>query len=114
MRWKQFFTPVQSFGAEQARQYIADHSGNAYTILDVRQPNEYESGHIPGAKLVPLPDLTDRLAEIDSQKPAIVYCAVGGRSRVAAQMLSGKGWPLSAKRKKGLSCSAAMNHRKKP
>ena len=57
MRWKQFFTPVQSFDAEQARQYIADHSGNAYTILDVRQPNEYESGHIPGAKLVPLPDV---------------------------------------------------------
>ena len=92
MRWKQFFTPVQSFSAEQARQFIADHSGNTYTILDVRQPNEYESGHIPGAKLVPLPELTDRLSEIDSQKPAIVYCAVGGRSRVAAQMLSGKGF----------------------
>ncbi|MDF1593313.1 MAG: rhodanese-like domain-containing protein [Desulfobacterales bacterium] len=92
MRWKQFFTPVQSFDAEQARQYIADHSGSAYTILDVRQPNEYESGHIPGAKLIPLPDLTDRLAEIDPKKPAIVYCAVGGRSRVAAQMLSGKGY----------------------
>lgn len=92
MRWKQFFTPVQSFDAEQARQYIADHTGNAYTILDVRQPNEYENGHIPGAKLIPLPDLTDRLAEIDPQKPAIVYCAVGGRSRVAAQMLSGKGY----------------------
>ncbi|MFH1993396.1 MAG: rhodanese-like domain-containing protein [Pseudomonadota bacterium] len=92
MRWKQFFTPVQSFSAEQARQFIAEHSGDDYTILDVRQPNEYESGHIPGAKLIPLPDLTDRLAEIDSQKPAIVYCAIGGRSRVAAQMLSGKGF----------------------
>jgi len=92
MRWKQFFTPVQSFDAEQARKYMADHPQDAYTILDVRQPVEYESGHIPGAKLIPLPDLTDRLTEIDSQKPAIVYCAVGGRSRVAAQMLSGKGY----------------------
>jgi len=92
MRWKQFFTPVQSFDAEQARTYMADHPQEAFTILDVRQPVEYESGHIPGAKLIPLPDLTDRLSEIDSQKPAIVYCAVGGRSRVAAQMLSGKGY----------------------
>jgi len=92
MRWKQFFTPVESFDAEQARQYVSDHLHDAFTLLDVRQPNEYESGHIPGAKLIPLPDLTDRLAEIDPQKPALVYCAIGGRSRVAAQMLSGKGF----------------------
>jgi len=92
MRWKQFFTPVQSFNAEQARAYMADHSHREFTILDVRQSKEYESGHIPGAKLIPLPDLMDRLPEIDPQKPAIVYCAVGGRSRVAAQMLSGKGF----------------------
>ena len=92
MRWKQFFTPVQSLDAEQARKYMADHPLDTFTILDVRQPVEFESGHIPGAKLIPLPDLTDRLAEIDPRKPAIVYCAVGGRSRVAAQMLSGKGY----------------------
>ena len=92
MRWKQFFTPIQSIDAGQARQYMAEHPYDAFTILDVRQPNEYNSGHIPGAKLIPLPDLTERLAEIDPRKPAIVYCAVGGRSRVAAQMLSGKGF----------------------
>lgn len=92
MRWKQFFTPVQSFNADQARKYMAEHSFNEFTILDVRQPKEYGSGHIPGAKLIPLPDLTDRLSEIDPQKPAIVYCAVGGRSRMASQILSGKGF----------------------
>lgn len=90
MRWKQFFTPVQSFNAEQARQYIGEHPQDSFTLLDVRQPTEYEEGHIPGAKLIPLPELTNRLAEIDPAKPAIVYCAVGGRSRVAAQILSGK------------------------
>ncbi|MEW6671788.1 MAG: rhodanese-like domain-containing protein [Thermodesulfobacteriota bacterium] len=92
MRWKQFFTPVQSVDAEEARKYMADHPHDAFTILDVRQPGEYEIGHIPGAKLIPLPDLTERLSEIDPRKPAIVYCAIGGRSRVAAQMLSGKGF----------------------
>jgi rhodanese-related sulfurtransferase/rubrerythrin len=60
--------------------------------LDVRQPSEYQEEHIPGAKLIPLPDLNDRQKEIDREKPMIVYCAVGGRSRVAAQLLSGIGF----------------------
>ncbi|MFC1815303.1 rhodanese-like domain-containing protein [Thermodesulfobacteriota bacterium] len=92
MRWKQFFTPVQSFDTDQARKYISANSYDAFTILDVRQPNEYKGGHIPGAKLIPLPDLTERLNEIDADKPAIVYCAIGGRSRVAAQILTVKGF----------------------
>lgn len=92
MRWKQFFTPVKSMDALQAKDYLAGNPSDAYTLLDVRQPGEYESGHIPGAKLIPLPDLNDRMSEIDTNKPAIVYCAVGGRSRVAAQMLAGKGF----------------------
>jgi len=73
MRWKQFFTPAKSFDAEQARSYMADKSSDEVTILDVRQPGEYEGGHIPGAKLIPLPDLADRLDEIDPDKPAVVY-----------------------------------------
>lgn len=92
MRWRQFFTPVQSFNADQARQYLADQPPEQVTILDVRQPQEYQQGHIPGAKLIPLAQLGDRLDEIDPNKPTVVYCAVGGRSRVAAQMLSGKGF----------------------
>lgn len=90
MLWKQFFTPVESIDAEQAKKIINENEQGAYTLLDVRQPAEYEAGHLPGAKLIPLPDLTERLQEIDPEKPTIVYCAVGGRSRVAAQMLSGK------------------------
>ncbi len=73
MRWKQFLTPAKSFNADQARSYIADRSSDEVTILDVRQPGEYEAGHIPGAKLIPLPDLADRLDEIDPDKPAVVY-----------------------------------------
>ncbi len=92
MRWKQFFTPVQSFSPEEAKSYMNRTSGEAFTLLDVRQPSEYETEHIPGAKLIPLPDLGQRITEIDADKPAIVYCAIGGRSRVAAQMLSAKGF----------------------
>ncbi len=73
MRWKQFFTPVKSFDAEQARSFMADKSAEDVTILDVRQPSEYEAGHIPGAQLIPLPDLAARLDEIDADKPTVVY-----------------------------------------
>ncbi len=92
MRWKQFFTPVQSMSADDAREYLSDKTLQEVTILDVRQPGEYEEGHIPGAKLVPLPVLTDSLDEIDPSLPVLVYCAIGGRSRVAAQTLAGKGY----------------------
>ena len=73
MRWKQFFTPVKSIDTDQARVLIDEKPAQEMTILDVRQPNEYKAGHIPGAKLIPLPDLGDRLAEIDPQKPTLIY-----------------------------------------
>ena len=92
MRWKQFFTPVKSIPATEAKNYMAGKTQDEFTLLDVRQPKEYESYHLPGAKLIPIPELDKRLNEIDSHKPVLVYCAVGGRSRVAAQMLAGKGF----------------------
>jgi rhodanese-related sulfurtransferase len=70
---KRLFTPVPSIDAEQARGFMAKHQEGAYTLLDVRQPEEYEREHIPGAKLIPLPALDDSLAELDPQKPIIAY-----------------------------------------
>lgn len=92
MRWKQFFTPVQSMSPDQARAFLSDTTLRDVIILDVRQPGEYEQGHIPGARLVPMAFLTDSLDRIDPHKPVLVYCAIGGRSRVAAQTLAGKGY----------------------
>jgi len=71
MRWKQFFTPVESIDTAQARDMMAD-TGDML-ILDVRQPSEYNAGHIPGATLIPLPQLTDRLGELDRDQPLMVY-----------------------------------------
>ena len=73
MRWKQFFTPVQSMDAAEGHTFVKAHSPADITILDVRQPGEYENGRIPGSKLVPLPDLNDRLSELDTQKAVIAY-----------------------------------------
>lgn len=92
MLWKQFFTPVRSLNVDEARAFLADTSPDEVTILDVRQPGEYEEGHLPGAKLAPLPKLNESLEGVDPSKPVMVYCAIGGRSRVAAQTLAGKGF----------------------
>jgi rhodanese-related sulfurtransferase/rubrerythrin len=92
MQLKKLFTPVGSLDADVARAYMAGHREGDYTLLDVRQPGEYEDSHLPGAKLMPLPQLSDTYKELDPEKPTIVHCAIGGRSRVAAQMLSGWGF----------------------
>ena len=73
MKWRQFLTPVQSMETEEAKAYIADHREGTFTLLDVRQPGEYEKDRIPGAKLIPLPELTNRFEELDQGKPVIVY-----------------------------------------
>lgn len=77
---------------DEAKAFMDEHPEGTYTLLDVRQPFEYEEGHLPGATLLPLPDLADSLGELDAGKPLLVYCAVGGRSRMAAQLLANQGF----------------------
>lgn len=92
MKWRQFFIPIHSIDSNTVRDLTSAKGPDGITIVDVRQPKEYEVGHIPGARLIPLTDLGDRLNEIDPRKPTVVYCASGGRSRIAAQILSGRGF----------------------
>ena len=89
---KKLFTPVKSVDSDEAKKFMTEHEEGSYTLLDVRQPQEYEADHIPGAKLIPLPGLKDVLSQLDSRKPVIAYCAIGGRSFAAAQLLSGLGF----------------------
>ena len=62
-------------------------------LLDVRSPQEYRQGHIPGSKNVPLQSMED-VGEIVSQldTPLFVYCYSGGRSGQAVSLLSGMGY----------------------
>ncbi len=73
MNWRQFLTPVQSIDTRQAKAYLGEKQVDEVTILDVRQPAEYASGHIPGAVLVPLPELADRMGRLNRSKPVMVY-----------------------------------------
>ncbi|MCA1959555.1 MAG: hypothetical protein LDL33_02070 [Desulfomonile sp.] len=89
---KKIIEPVESVSADAAAEFMAKAKEGTFTLLDVRQPKEYERGHIPGAVLIPLPQLSDSLDQLDPEKPVVVYCAIGGRSRVAAHLLAGKGF----------------------
>ena len=56
-------------------------------IVDVRQPEEYAQGHVPGAKLIPLGQLESKLAEIPDNAPVYVICRSGSRSKTASDIL---------------------------
>ncbi|MGD8562856.1 MAG: rhodanese-like domain-containing protein [Desulfarculaceae bacterium] len=90
--WKTMFGKVPEMSPSDLGKYQAEHEAGSYTLLDVRQPSEYEQEHIPGAQLVPLPQLPQRIKEVDQDKPVVTYCAIGGRSRAAAEMLLGRGY----------------------
>lgn len=92
MQWRALFSAVKEITPHQVREYIHSRPGKEFQLVDVRQPGEYAGGHLAGARLIPLKDLPARSGELDPQQPTIVYCAVGGRSRAAAQLLQGLGF----------------------
>lgn len=61
-------------------------------IVDVRNPGEAEGGTVAGAVVMPLPNLLDRLGELDPARPTVVYCAGGYRSSAAASLLRARGF----------------------
>ena len=69
----------------------AARAGGAVRLVDVRQPEEYEAGHVPGAKLIPMADVVARVGELQVDGPVYVICQTGGRSQRAAEYLRSVG-----------------------
>jgi len=68
---------------------------NGATVLDVRNLDEYLEKHVPGAVLVPLPELGGRIDEVPEGRPLYVICAHGSRSRSAAEAMRVQlGWDV--------------------
>jgi rhodanese-related sulfurtransferase len=65
------------------------------TVIDVREPDEYRSGHVPGATLVPLSSVSDRLGELPAGDDLLVICRTGGRSLRAAEFMVANGVPAT-------------------
>ena len=87
----------------QARDWLDRKKEGEYTLLDVRQPAEYRAGHLPGAVFIPLPELLDRVGELDPSKPVLTYCRSGNRSRSAAALLLTKGFTRVASLEGGIT-----------
>ncbi|QGH34909.1 rhodanese-like domain-containing protein [Gracilibacillus salitolerans] len=61
-------------------------------LIDVREPKEYDGGHILGARNIPLTQLKQRLTELRKDKPVYLYCQNGSRSMRAALILDKQGY----------------------
>ncbi len=86
------FKSAPTISPDAVRTYIKDKKPDEYLLLDVRQHTEYEQGHLPGARLIPLSELSNRLGDLDPQKQTILYCRSGNRSNSAAGLLIGAGF----------------------
>jgi len=69
------------------QQYIDSHAEKDYLLIDVRQPQEYGLGHIPGSRLMPLLEFEANLYDLPNDRDLLFYCRNGGRS-LAASMLA--------------------------
>ena len=72
--------------AEAARRHAA-----GTTVIDVREPHEYVEGHVPGAPLIPLGEVTERVEEFPAVDEVLIICKSGGRSARAAEFLRAQG-----------------------
>lgn len=91
---------IRSVDAETFRSEITAPShadAQSLQLLDVRTPEEYNAGHIEGAKLLDVnaPDFLQRAkAELQADSPIYLYCRSGARSMKAAQMLAAEGFTV--------------------
>jgi phage shock protein E len=69
-------------------------STDAPLVLDVRTPEEYAAGHVPGAVLIPHDQLAARLSELDRDRWVLVYCKSGRRAGIAEQLLAEEGFDV--------------------
>jgi len=81
---------VANIFQEQLRAYIARHHERDYLLVDVREPDEYANGHIPGARLMPLSDFDVRVAELAKleERDLVFYCRSGVRSARVSEYAS--------------------------
>ncbi|MHB1274321.1 MAG: rhodanese-like domain-containing protein [Candidatus Humimicrobiaceae bacterium] len=76
---------IKNVGVDDVFNMLKDK--NKYFLLDVRTQEEYKEGFIENSILIPVSELENRLSEIPSDKPVIVYCRSGNRSAQAAEIL---------------------------
>lgn len=85
---------IRDQSAAQVRTFLSQQRDDTLQLVDVREPDEFASGHIPGAQLIPLGELARRKADLDPRRPTIVYCKMGGRGMAGAGILQSAGFDV--------------------
>jgi rhodanese-related sulfurtransferase len=84
---------MKEITAKEVQQDIEQ--GQALNLIDVRELDEVESGHIPGIIHIPLGLLEFRMHELNKNKPYVIVCRSGGRSGNATRFLEHQGFDVS-------------------
>ena len=83
--------PIPSIDPSEAQRRLE--RDDRPVLVDVREQNEWDEVHIPGAIHVPLSAITERYLELPADRPLVLQCASGKRSLVAAEFLRRNGYP---------------------
>ncbi len=81
-------TDFEDVTPDALKRYMETRNEKDYILIDVRQPEEYSEGHIPGAHLIPLGDIESKLFDLPTEKEMVFNCKAGGRSRAAATIVA--------------------------
>ena len=91
--WQKAGLPVESLAQVPVDDLSDLTASKDAQVLDVREPMEWETGHVPGALLIPLGSLRQHLQEIPQPARVVVICEAGVRSSTAASILQAHGFP---------------------
>lgn len=80
---------MQNLSTTELQQLLLNDT--AIQLVDVRQPDEWAIGHLSQAQLLPLDQLSERLHELDVDRPVVFYCHHGTRSEMAGRLLERSG-----------------------
>jgi rhodanese-related sulfurtransferase len=90
LSWTLAFAGARDITSRDAK-VLMEKNKNIF-LLDVRTPQENSQGKLPGTVLIPIGELERRIAEVPKNRTVIVYCAVGSRSKPAAEFISQRGY----------------------
>ena len=90
--WERIGAPWVALSTIETADLEDDAARGRYHVLDVREPMEWATGHVPGAQLIALGDVSDRLADVPTDRDVAVICEAGVRSSAAASLLQAAGF----------------------
>ena len=93
--WQNEGLPLRSLGQVHVKQLAKALDASTLDVLDVRSPQEWTKGHVPGARHVFLPELPAQLDSLDRSRRIAVYCDTGYRASIAASLLRANGFDVA-------------------